>query len=285
MFLWNLNIRSQGWMCKKQTSVSHSSAESEAVSLDAGLRMDGIPALGTTFSVCSTTWTFRISSTSSSQTVSKRLMQQEGPEIKTIVEFGVEDCRSVSNSAGFECILHPGDTQRKMFKFDLTSTGKLAARDTNENTASSFQVWQADVNPSSSTVKLVAERRPKSSHWYNLVSPQLDDIRNSVGHLEKVHSNVRQQLGRQPEDEMPELDVNTTMIWGILMSATMKAAAHLGLREDHVIVQYFTELDSGSKSSNLLDTHDKLEYNSMDQNHFVERQSCQAVDSKGIRFL
>ena len=33
------------WMCKKQTSVSHSSTEAELVSLDAGLRMDGIPAL------------------------------------------------------------------------------------------------------------------------------------------------------------------------------------------------------------------------------------------------
>ena len=32
-------------MCKKQTSVSHSSTESETISLDAGLRMDGIPAL------------------------------------------------------------------------------------------------------------------------------------------------------------------------------------------------------------------------------------------------
>ena len=33
------------WMCKKQTSVSHSSTESEVISFDAGLRMDGIPAL------------------------------------------------------------------------------------------------------------------------------------------------------------------------------------------------------------------------------------------------
>ena len=32
-------------MCKKQTSVSHSSTESEIMSLDAGLRLDGIPAL------------------------------------------------------------------------------------------------------------------------------------------------------------------------------------------------------------------------------------------------
>ena len=30
------------WMCKKQTAVSHSSTESEIISLDAGLRLDGI---------------------------------------------------------------------------------------------------------------------------------------------------------------------------------------------------------------------------------------------------
>ena len=33
------------WMCQKQTSVSHSSTESEIISLDAGLRLDGLPAL------------------------------------------------------------------------------------------------------------------------------------------------------------------------------------------------------------------------------------------------
>ena len=32
-------------MCKKQTSVSHNSTEAKIISLDAGLRMDGIPAL------------------------------------------------------------------------------------------------------------------------------------------------------------------------------------------------------------------------------------------------
>ena len=33
------------WMSKKQNAVSHSSTESEIISLDAGLRLDGIPAL------------------------------------------------------------------------------------------------------------------------------------------------------------------------------------------------------------------------------------------------
>ena len=33
------------WMCKKQGAISHSSSEAEVIALDAGLRMDGIPAL------------------------------------------------------------------------------------------------------------------------------------------------------------------------------------------------------------------------------------------------
>ena len=33
------------WMCKKQTAVSHSSTESEIISLDTGLRLDCLPAL------------------------------------------------------------------------------------------------------------------------------------------------------------------------------------------------------------------------------------------------
>ena len=33
------------WMCKKQTAVSHSSTEFEIISVDAGLRLDGLLAL------------------------------------------------------------------------------------------------------------------------------------------------------------------------------------------------------------------------------------------------
>ena len=33
------------WMCKKRTSVSHISTESEIISLGGGLRLDGKPAL------------------------------------------------------------------------------------------------------------------------------------------------------------------------------------------------------------------------------------------------
>ena len=44
-FLEVIHLFPISWMCKKQTSVSHSSTESEIISLDAGLRIIGIPAL------------------------------------------------------------------------------------------------------------------------------------------------------------------------------------------------------------------------------------------------
>ena len=44
-FFWSQTFVPISWMCKKQTSVSHSSTESEIISLDAGLILDGIPPL------------------------------------------------------------------------------------------------------------------------------------------------------------------------------------------------------------------------------------------------
>ena len=35
-----------GWMCKKQSAVSHSTAEAEIISMDASVRMEGLPCLG-----------------------------------------------------------------------------------------------------------------------------------------------------------------------------------------------------------------------------------------------
>ena len=44
-FLEVIHLFPSCWMCKKQTAVSHSSTESEIISLDTGLRLDGLPAL------------------------------------------------------------------------------------------------------------------------------------------------------------------------------------------------------------------------------------------------
>ena len=71
-------------------------------------------------------------------------------------------------------------------------------------------------------------RNDKESRWYKVVSPELDYIREQRRlSSKKVHSSARRKLGRQLEDDMLEVDVNM-MIWGTFMSATMKAAVHLG---------------------------------------------------------
>ena len=44
------------WMCKKQTSVSHSSTESEIISLDAGLRLGRAACSGIMGSDCFCLW-------------------------------------------------------------------------------------------------------------------------------------------------------------------------------------------------------------------------------------
>ena len=83
-------------------------------------------------------------------------------------------------------------------------------------------------------------------------------------------SNIRQNLGRQPGDDMPEIVVNA-VIWGIFMSATLKAAVQLGQDyQDNLRTTKNTDFDNIKYLFDL---------------DFVERQSRQAVESKGIRFL
>ena len=51
--------------------------------------------------------------------------------------------------------------------------------------------------------------------------------RDYVPHLQKVYSNLRQQLGRKPGDKMQDFDVNSLM-WRMFMSVTLNAAVHRG---------------------------------------------------------
>ena len=129
---------------------------------------------------------------------------------------------ALNSSASYSLVI----LEAKSSNLDLTRKAKPVPRDSNENTASSCQVWQSDVNPIPSAGKPAAgtTKNPiavgtRLSHHTMKISP------NYVGHLEKVYSNVRRKIGRQPEDDMPELDVNM-MIMGIFMSATMKAVVH-----------------------------------------------------------
>ena len=182
-----------------------------------------------------------------------------GGEIKTDEEFSVEDCRSVSNSTGFECIPPAWDTQSTKFQFGPRQYG--------ETRCERFE-WKHSIELSSVTSRWKSEHQngetrggnDKETHLYKIVSPRHGDIQENVGQFEKVYSNVRRKLGRQPEDDMLEIDVNA-MILGNVYAATMQASVHLGenyrdnftshqeqgLRKGQAVVQYFTEVDPESR--------------------------------------
>ena len=196
-----------------------------------------------TFSVCSTSRTFHILhlATSAQFTTSNHVERAEtarktrrkpgenervvetSKPMRNLVSKTVHKSPTALSSSAFYSL---GTRKAKSPHLDLTSTEKFVSRDSSENTASSVRARRSDVNLSSRAGKPAAEtaKNPigtRFSHHNMTIS------RIFVGHLEKVYSNVRQKLGRQPGDDMPEIDVNM-MIWRIFTSATKKAAVHLG---------------------------------------------------------
>ena len=55
------------------------------------------------------------------------------------------------------------------------------------------------------------------------------------GYVKKVFTNLRRKLKRTEDEEMFDLKTNV-LIWGLLMSATLKSAIHLGLEHDQNLV-------------------------------------------------
>ena len=93
---------------------------------------------------------------------------------------------------------------------------KLAAAGTNQDL--SFQECAKDFAAENSEIN--DEDDSKWPHKYRI-------SRANVPHLEKLYSNLRQQLKRKLEDKMEDLGVNT-LIWGMFMIVTQQAAVHLG---------------------------------------------------------
>ena len=113
----------------------------------------------------------------------------------------------------------------------MASAGKPAAGGSNQNdAASSSQVWQRDAEMNDSARKLGvagtnqdlsfqrSARKFAAENSEIIVDDDSEWPHNfhiSRAYLEEVHSNLRQQLKRKPEDKMEELDVNT-LIWHCL---------------------------------------------------------------------
>ena len=194
---------------------------------------------GTTCSVCSASWTFH--------TINLAISAQPAPlRPCRKVQYSKKDQGKMNewlrnqNQCGIWCRRLSIGPQQRFVRVHLTVWGLRKQK---------VQIWIWLVQGN-----LYPEIRMKTQHrdlkWGNLMQiralmqgklvtettknpigtgPSHHNMtisRNYVGHLEKV-SNVRQKRGRQPEDDMPEIDVNM-MIWRKCMPATMKAAVHLG---------------------------------------------------------
>ena len=103
------------WMCKKQTAVSHSSTESEIISLDTGLRLDGLPALEL--------WDLIVSVLGSISRVSDRSAKPESDEHKhhkshnkIDVTRDIDAVPSNVQSARQEALLHVFEDNESVIK-------------------------------------------------------------------------------------------------------------------------------------------------------------------------
>ena len=150
------------------------------------------------------------------QTMSKRQMQEEKRgEEERVVAKSKPMMSSVSKTAnrsptalGSSASDRTGTLGAHSSNSDRTGTWRAVARGVNETTASSSQVWHSDAN------RTIGAK--VSHHNFQICN-----------HLENVYSCVRQKSSRPQGDEMLDIDVNAT-IWGISMSATIRAAVHFG---------------------------------------------------------
>ena len=96
------------WMCKKRTAVSHSSTESEIISLDTGLRLDGLPALEL--------WDLIVSVLGNVSRVSDRSGQPDGSQKKIDVMKDIDSVPSNVQSARQEALLYVFEDNEAVIK-------------------------------------------------------------------------------------------------------------------------------------------------------------------------
>ena len=96
------------WMCKKQTAVSHSSTESEIISLDTGLRLHGLPALEL--------WDLIVSVFGNVSRVSDGSGQPDGSQKKIDVMKDIDAVPSNVQSARQEALLYVFEDNEAVIK-------------------------------------------------------------------------------------------------------------------------------------------------------------------------
>ena len=154
-----------------------------------------------------------------------------GPDVSNILENPQLDSVSVNGAAG--------NCRRDIVQNRL------------QNPETCSQVWKGDNQSQRSCGELqrdcVQGNMPKSSggcgKLQRKIEIQLQTTRlyhhnlqvTDYGYVEKVFTNLRRKLNRTEDDEMFDLKTNM-LIWGLLMTTTMKSAIHLGLENDQQLI-------------------------------------------------
>ena len=189
------------------------------------------------------------SSASCPGTMSKRMQQGTGQEgivakSKPTMNLVPRSVASSPTAPSWSASSRSGDTKSTQSKrFESLALCRETSRwsSSQNDAASSSQVWLTDAKLRERARKLAAvdtsrgQRFPESAR--KLAAQNLDIIdeastkwphslrvsRAHVPHLENVHSNLRRQLKREPEDKTEDLNSNTLM-WGPFMLVTQQAA-------------------------------------------------------------
>ena len=189
---------------------------------------------GTIFFVCSTSWISRCFPAAiffewNSRTPCRRELRKEGQE-KSLwwqnqsQQPWYQETWARNNPPRWIRVRHTARRVTGWVGMPISQELKDRCGTESENPTASSQEWQRDDHPFSSTGKRV------HGIQHQLFRMKLDHHNLEVSdHLfiEKVFTNVRQKLNRSEDDQILDQRVDV-LIWGWLLSTTMKAAIRLG---------------------------------------------------------
>ena len=192
------------WMCKKQTSVSHSSTESEIISLDAGLRLDGIPALDL--------WDLIFSVLGNTIQNHDRTAQPVDPNVLA----------STARES-------PGQTKSESHNVPLSSLNEQQTRlvmgasssnysERNFDDKWSSQEWKSGEMLGARTERPVDDKFVIDDDMDSDTVTESNFSPRSRSFLNRVNDRLRNPLDHFPEGSMPDID-KRSMIWRMFMSS------------------------------------------------------------------
>ena len=213
--------------------------------------------------VCLKTFSFASGPETMSQRVQEgakeeRIMAKPRPTMNLVSKTTVSSSTAQSsNTSG-----SPGTPRVSSQSWNLSaSAGRLAAKDSSTND----KAWQPNVHPNESAGRPAAVETNRDLNLFpsagRLAAKGSDivDIDSgwpnhcqicaaSVRHLEKVNLHLRRKIGRKPDDDLNDLDINT-LIWRMFMSATLAAAVHRGTNYVENLFTFYQESGTTNKKA------------------------------------